>query len=486
MALSQYPDTEGVLQLEGTPEDRLRKFCESARTYLLVENARLSAERAQLGANPESAQVVAHNEGVQNYMAVLAKCRAIEAAMKSRDPQRMQVVEGDVQGIAQLWKPKAEPTPVPRAPAQPSVSEQVQTTLAQTTERKNVPEDAEELRRVEALQAGISAAYLESLTLPSAGLQEPDKYIVDLRRLLTERGLQVLVLPVDAGDYMFIEDLNPSSEVQWYITHFPGSALTPIAFYTRFRDEKVSDSETRTDRVEVVKPARVLRSVGFVPYKDRFVDLERFEKGVVRPRTKYPSAPAASSGAKAPVRTDRAPWDPLPTSAPDAQPQRLNKFGLPHGWALERSLQGLEELRQTFLPNEFESKLKEIFARINEEYKRYKVTKLPGQFDKFADALSGERDHLAKAPDEKLKYFNTRFPNGLTILGTGKSIKWEKILPYELWAIRNHLQTFASIQRRGGMSPKEIVAMMFGLDVSSFQDTSNANCMQWFGDAGVL
>ncbi|HZX73076.1 MAG TPA: hypothetical protein VFE57_01535 [Cyclobacteriaceae bacterium] len=171
--------------------------------------------------------------------------------------------------------------------------------------------------------------------------------------------------------------------------------------------------------------------------------------------------------------------------------EQLNQFGLPVNWAYEKSAEALGQLRKILTENNYQGKeiSKEVFGRIiattSEDYQKYKNKKIPA-FEVRGESV-WELDHLKMNPEEKLAWFKHAYPNGLTIMRSGKSMRWENILDYELWAMRNHDQTFASLQRRGGLSPKEIVSILFGIsDFDELKDYRDEDIVKWFEDNGML
>jgi hypothetical protein len=67
--------------------------------------------------------------------------------------------------------------------------------------------------------------------------------------------------------------------------------------------------------------------------------------------------------------------------------------------------------------------------------------------------------------------------DGLAILET---IPWSMIAHAEEQAFKNHSQSLTTLNRRGGLSPSEAVAVIKGLPWRSISQTmTEAQCMEW-------
>ncbi len=138
--------------------------------------------------------------------------------------------------------------------------------------------------------------------------------------------------------------------------------------------------------------------------------------------------------------------------------KKVNEFGLPPEWAIETSVAGLEEIRKNGL-----RVIEGILRKSSEDLKGF------GNNDTFASvkdvttSLPHEIDHLRMSMEDKIAHLNTKFPKGLEISNSGVFVKWEEILPYELWAIRNHSQTLATLNRRVGVILDEASAIRLGV-----------------------
>ncbi len=187
--------------------------------------------------------------------------------------------------------------------------------------------------------------------------------------------------------------------------------------------------------------------------------------------------------------------------------EKVNEFGLPENWSHDLAVQALswvrEQLQQN--PNPTNDAVKSWLERIskiaNEQYKKYRPN------EHFSvDTLGGINDlpgpnneklySLKSAPEEKLKWLQEKYPQGLKIQGTNKHVKWEKIADYEMWAIKNHLQTLAEMNRRQGMHAGEIISIISGVNFehwykgekthSAIYAFENEKLIPWLREKGFL
>lgn len=189
----------------------------------------------------------------------------------------------------------------------------------------------------------------------------------------------------------------------------------------------------------------------------------------------------------------------------ESEKEKLNHLGLPESWSHDVSLQGLEYLKNELKKySNFDSAkevpksvIKHIFEITTKQYKKYRNQGTGASvFDYVRADSSCELQHLKMDHNQKLEFFKKAWPEGLKILEVGGSpgnIKWEKILDYELWAMGNHGQTLYTLQRRGGLSPGEIVKIIFGTNESMGNAKTseeakklNTKFMQWLKDNDML
>ena len=160
-----------------------------------------------------------------------------------------------------------------------------------------------------------------------------------------------------------------------------------------------------------------------------------------------------------------------------------NEFGLPSGWARETSLAGLEEIRRRG-----HRAIKEVLLRSFQDLKRFGNTDDFGSPDCLNENSPEETAYLAKSLEDKIGYCISRFPAGLTISKAGVFAKWEEILPYELWAIRNHDQTLCALNQRGGILPGEAAAIIWGVHYRNkiIESVPDKKIVDWLRSSDLL
>jgi hypothetical protein len=177
------------------------------------------------------------------------------------------------------------------------------------------------------------------------------------------------------------------------------------------------------------------------------------------------------------------------TESSKPEEEKLNQFGLPENWSRDASLKGLEYIRVWIekngirkIPREV---LEHVFSNSSTEYKKYTGREHVSTDGIRMDSMSDIED-LALTPEEKLKYFQKRWPKGLEIMGTDKHVKWEAVLEYELWAIGMHDQTFAKIQKRGGLGLGELGDVLNAVKLQQFGNLGDENIMTWLQENEML
>ncbi len=177
------------------------------------------------------------------------------------------------------------------------------------------------------------------------------------------------------------------------------------------------------------------------------------------------------------------------TNAPQSPERQVNEFGLPPGWARETSLAGLEEIRTKGLGT-----IKEILLKAYRDLKRFDKDNATnnasdiGEFTSLSTNSPHDTDHLAMTMEEKVAYFNRLFPKGLAVMKSGVFVKWEEILPYELWVIRNHAQTLFTLNQRGGVGPGETAAIHFGVSYRNkiVESVPEKKIVNWLKSSDML
>ncbi len=173
---------------------------------------------------------------------------------------------------------------------------------------------------------------------------------------------------------------------------------------------------------------------------------------------------------------------------------KKNQFGLPEKWSKVRSSQAIDTIRNKIVNNQIKSResldfeIKRILTIAGEEYRKYKgkdaiyntvSSDLTDSFDQTGPYL--KMDRL-----QKLEALKSNWPRGLPILRSNYYLKWETIIDYEMWAIKNHGQTFTRIANRNGLSEGEALAIISGING---EDTSNFNkerMISWFRETKML
>lgn len=177
-----------------------------------------------------------------------------------------------------------------------------------------------------------------------------------------------------------------------------------------------------------------------------------------------------------------------------------NSFGLPHSWARRTSLEGLDLLRKSLQRagsvvdyRVINAATNDYLRRVRPEYIQYRGVDAVFEADVRGQAESGsvsslgqaEALHLTMSSEERLRYLQERYPKGMPVLGENQFFRWDKIIDFELWALKNHSQTFATIARRGGLGPREAAAIVFCVPFPGSR-YSEKGLMKFFKDSGFL
>lgn len=108
-------------------------------------------------------------------------------------------------------------------------------------------------------------------------------------------------------------------------------------------------------------------------------------------------------------------------------------------------------------------------------------------YDAPTSDFKTELAHLKMSMPEKIEHFNKMYPKGLPIMDASTKCigyaKWEKILPYEFWVILNHGQTFHTIARRDGMSPRELAAVCTATEVWRLKEFTEPEVLTWLQES---
>lgn len=158
-----------------------------------------------------------------------------------------------------------------------------------------------------------------------------------------------------------------------------------------------------------------------------------------------------------------------PEQALETKEEKRDPFGLPPEWSKEKSLEGLEEIRVHGI-----GVIDRVLSKYLTELQTFGVKDSFGKFISLSTVSPDATEHLRMSMENKISHFTSKFPNGFTIMKSGICIKWEKIVPYELWAIRNHQQTLYTLHQRGGLSIGEASAVRHGVSYDNSVITSVA------------
>ncbi|MDP3948898.1 MAG: hypothetical protein Q8Q17_03040 [bacterium] len=177
------------------------------------------------------------------------------------------------------------------------------------------------------------------------------------------------------------------------------------------------------------------------------------------------------------------------TDVPQSPEKQVNEFGLPLEWARGTSLAGLEEIRIKGI-----GAIKEILLRAYHDLKEFDKANATnnasdvGEFTGLDTNSPHDADHLAMTMEERIAYFNRMFPKGLAVMKSGVFVKWEEMLPYELWAIQNHQQTLYTLHQRGGIGSNEAAAIRFGVSYRNkiIESVPNNKSVNWLRSNGML
>ncbi len=173
---------------------------------------------------------------------------------------------------------------------------------------------------------------------------------------------------------------------------------------------------------------------------------------------------------------------------------KRNQFGLPEKWAKIRSSQALENIRKRIVNNQItsrqglDSEIKRILSITGQEYKKYKgesalYSTISSQ---LTDNFESTGPYLKMDRSQKLEALKSVWPKGLPILRTNFYLKWEAIIDYEMWSIKNHGQILSRIANRNGFSASEALAVVTG---TNFEDTDGFNqekILSWFKENKML
>lgn len=172
--------------------------------------------------------------------------------------------------------------------------------------------------------------------------------------------------------------------------------------------------------------------------------------------------------------------------------EELNHFGLPNDWAKKTSLDGLERIRQALSGYEVVTSsainpvLNEFLLEAKSEYKKYR-----GEGSKFdiREKINDNRsqlEYLKLNKEGRLAYLEEKYSPGLKIMDTNKHLKWSEIADYDLWAIQHHSQSLTTLDSRGGLGPKEIMSIIFGVDFYDLDKFTDEAIMKWFENRKML
>ncbi len=163
--------------------------------------------------------------------------------------------------------------------------------------------------------------------------------------------------------------------------------------------------------------------------------------------------------------------------------KKLGRFGLPVGWAESASLAGLEKIRERG-----QGVIKPVLADSLQELRRLGGKDIFQPFEGIYQDSPHDWNHLRQTIESKIGAFNALFPKGMKILEADKFIKWEEILKYELWVMRNLRTTLYTLQSRGGIAASDAVAVFSGVSGGNalIQSTSNEEHLKWLKENGML
>ena len=185
----------------------------------------------------------------------------------------------------------------------------------------------------------------------------------------------------------------------------------------------------------------------------------------------------------------------------EKQEPKLNEFGLPDEWSHYYAMNALEyiQARLEKVPNpataQVDAWLGQIEKICNQEFKKYKPNEYfsvrTGTISDVSGANGEKFSTLKMTREEKLGYLNRLYPLGLKILQTNAHVSWDKIVDYEMWAVKNSGQTLAESQRRNGLGAAEIVAMISGVKPETPSNNTDARkleerCLNWLKVKGYF
>lgn len=171
------------------------------------------------------------------------------------------------------------------------------------------------------------------------------------------------------------------------------------------------------------------------------------------------------------------------TSVPQSSEKKLGRFSLPVGWAEAASLAGLEKIRERG-----QGIIKPLLSGSLQELRNLGNKDIFQSFEGIYQDSSHDWDHLRQSMEEKAGAFNALFSKGLKILETDRFIKWEEILKYELWVMRNLRTTLYTLQGRGGIGAADAVAIFSGVSGGNplIQSLSQEEHLEWLEENGKL
>lgn len=100
-----------------------------------------------------------------------------------------------------------------------------------------------------------------------------------------------------------------------------------------------------------------------------------------------------------------------------------------------------------------------------------------------------ELTYLNLTQEKRLGYLERTYPQGMSILGLSgppKHIKWEVVAPFELWAMQRHGQSYVTLNRRGGCTLKEIIAIVFSIDSTELRNYTDESFLRFLKDNEFL
>ncbi len=185
-------------------------------------------------------------------------------------------------------------------------------------------------------------------------------------------------------------------------------------------------------------------------------------------------------------------------SAEQETANKLNQFGVPHNLARDMGIESLNLISEK-LKSKSNVTIEDVAALDPEIQKllrahleKYPHTKVRGgiTYMEMKDSSGIDFNSFKLPYAEKLEYMKKKYPKGYPIMSSeypnAYFIKWDTILPYEIYAWSNHGQTLETMLRRGGAGFQEILAIMSGVEPKHFSFTSDKDALEWFRQNNML